>query len=276
MNLTDTHCHLNLDHYQDDLKGVLSRAQAGGVNRILVPALDLASSREILTLVENDPILYAAIGVHPNSGSLWESDSLAVLDLLADHPKVAAIGEIGLDYYRDRTPRDLQKEILKAQLNLARSKSLPVVLHVRNTSEEDRSCIEDLLNILESWGVSGSISLDQGRIPPGVIHSFSGNLAESKRALQIGFYIGITGPVTYKNADSLREVVHETDITRLLIETDGPFLSPHPHRGNRNEPAHVRYIVDKISEIKGMSPGIIADQTTANAASLFMWEQEFD
>ena len=197
---------------------------------------------------------------------------MAALAELADYPRVAAIGEIGLDYYRDRTPRDLQKEILTAQLNLARSKSLPVVLHVRNTSEEDRSCIEDLLGLLESWMASSTPSIESKKSRPGVIHSFSGNLAESKRAVKAGYYIGVTGPVTYKKAASLREVVRETELTRLLIETDGPFLSPSPQRGKRNEPAHVRYIVDKISEIKEMPSEKIADQTALNAARLFMWE----
>lgn len=223
-------------------------------------------------MVEKDPLLYAAVGVHPNSGRTWNNETLRGLRDLADHPRVVAIGEIGLDYYRDSTPRVLQKEILHLQLKLALETNLPVVLHVRNQSEEDRSCIEDLLTILDEW-VSGAVPPFKDRShKPGVIHSFSGNVQESKSALQLGFYLGITGPVTYKKADILREVVKTAPLDRLLIETDGPFLSPQAQRGKRNEPAHVCYIVDKISEVIGQPVELVANQTTANAADLFMWE----
>ncbi len=272
MNLTDTHCHLNLKDYRDDLSSVLDRAQAEGVNRILVPALDLNSSLEILNLIEAHEILYAAIGVHPNSGKTWQNDTLKHLQELAGHPKVVAIGEIGLDYYRDRTPRDLQKKILSKQLLLAGDCNLPVILHVRNASEEDRSCIQDLLGLIENWVEEKALLKKNPDFQPGVIHSFSGNLAESQRALQAGFYLGVTGPVTFKKAVGLREVVDQTDLSRLLIETDGPFLAPDPFRGKRNEPAHVRYIIDKISEVKDIPVEQAADQTAQNAACLFKWE----
>ena len=276
MKLTDTHCHLFFEDYQEDLDQVIERARQAGVGRVLVPAIDLDSSREVLRLIDRYDLLYGAVGIHPNSGSTWNDQALSVLIELASHPKVVAIGEIGLDYYRDRTPRDLQKRILKDQLDLARESDLPVVLHVRNRTETDRSCIEDLLDILEDW--LASPALHQGKVPvePGVIHSYSGNLQESQRALQVGFLLGITGPVTYKNASSLREVVRQTDLKRLLIETDGPFLSPQAKRGKRNEPAHVRYIVDKISEVTGQEAARVADQTAANAERLFTWECDFD
>ena len=272
MVLTDTHCHLNFDHYQADLEEVLERSRKAGLERILVPAIDLESSRKILSLVESDPMLYAAVGVHPNSGSSWNKDTLPALRELADHPKVKAIGEIGLDYYRDRTPRDQQKTILQQQLDLAQACKLPVILHVRNRSEEDRTCIQDLLEILQSWVESVKPSFKQRTHLPGVIHSFSGNTQESKKALGLGFYLGVTGPVTYKNAETMREVVKAAPLEKLLIETDGPFLSPQAKRGKRNEPAHVCYIVDKISEVIGESIERVAAQTTANASALFMWE----
>lgn len=272
MNLTDTHCHLNFKNYQEDLPDILDRARAAGLYRILVPAIDLVSSREILTLVDSDPILYAAVGIHPNSGTSWNSKTLDSLRELAEHPRVVAIGEIGLDYYRDRTPRDIQRDILIDQLQLALEMDLPVILHVRNKSEEDRSCIEDLLSILEDWIAAAEPPFSKRSHLPGVIHSFSGNSNESQRALRAGFYIGITGPVTFKKADQLRDVVKEIDVSRLLIETDGPFLAPQPFRGKRNEPAHVRYIVDKISEVKGLPLETTARQTAENAACLFQWE----
>ena len=276
MNLTDTHCHLNFKDYREDLPGILDRARAAGLSRILVPAIDLDSSREILSLVDSDPILFAAVGIHPNSGTSWDSNTLDSLKKLADHPKVVAIGEIGLDYYRDRAPRELQKKILIEQLDLALEMDFPAILHVRNNSEEDRSCIEDLLSILEDWTSAAEPPFSKRNHPPGVVHSFSGNTVESQRALNAGFYIGITGPVTFKNADELRNVVKETDISRLLVETDGPFLTPQPFRGKRNEPAHVRYIVDKISDVKGLPFETTARQTSENAACLFQWEQKVD
>jgi len=254
------------------MPGILDRARAAGLSRILVPAIDLESSREILALVESDPILFAAVGVHPNSGTSWDSNTLVSLEEMANHPKVVAIGEIGLDYYRDRTPRELQKQILTDQLDLALEMDLPAILHVRNSSEDDRSCIEDLLSILEDWTAAADPPFSKRNHPPGVVHSFSGNPRESQRALQAGFFIGITGPVTFKNAGQLRDVVKQTEISRLLVETDGPFLTPQPFRGKRNEPAHVRYIVDKISDVKRLPFEVTARQTTENAACLFQWE----
>ena len=272
MFLTDTHCHLNFDRYQKDLDAVLDRSRSAGLQRILVPAIDLTSSKEIVNLVERDPLLFAAVGVHPNSGRSWGFESLAALRNLADHPRVVAIGEIGLDYYRDRTPRDIQKEIFQQQLDLALETNLPVILHVRNQSEEDRTCMEDLLSILEKWVADAKPPFDDRPHKPGVIHSFSGNVLESKKALRLGFFLGITGPVTYGNAEIMREVVRAAPLDKLLIETDGPFLSPQQKRGKRNEPAHVCYIVDKISEVINQPVERVADQTTANAAALFMWE----
>jgi len=270
--LTDTHCHLNFDRYQSDLAEVLDRAKAAGLKRILVPGIDLDSSREILGLVNESSLLYAAVGVHPNSGNSWHAETSAKLRELVNHPKVVAVGEIGLDYFRDHTPRELQKRILQAQLDLALDARLPVILHVRNRSEQDRSCIEDLLGILETWVERAKPAFTDRLHKPGVIHSFSGNLQESKKALQLGFYLGVTGPVTYPKADQMREVVAHTPLDRLLIETDGPFLSPQQKRGKRNEPAHVCYIVDKISEVIGGMPDTVAEQTTANADAVFMWE----
>jgi len=272
VNLTDTHCHLNFKTYRDDLQDVLSRAKANGIKRILVPAIDLKSSREVLNLADNHEMLYAAVGVHPNSSQTWNSNTAGELVSLASHPKVVAIGEIGLDYYRDTAPKNIQINILKKQLQIALNRKLPVILHVRNKTEEDRTCIRDLLVILEDWITEMDPLPQELKNRPGVIHSFSGNLEESKQALLLGFFIGITGSITFKKADTIREVAQKTPLSKLLIETDGPFITPQPFRGKRNEPAHVRYIVDKISEITGNKQELIADQTSANAVCLFQWE----
>jgi len=248
VRLTDTHCHLYFRQYHKDLVEVITRAEASGVERILVPGVDLDTSRSATELAEKNSIVYAAVGVHPNSGKSWQEYTLSELDKMADHPKVVAIGEIGLDYYRDQAPRDLQKRILTEQLRLASAKDLPVILHVRNKSETDRKCMNDLLDTLEGWVSTDPRSADPDFLP-GVIHSFSGNYNESQRAVQLGFFLGIVGFVTYKSGEVTRNVIRENDLSRILVETDGPFITPHPHRGKRNEPTHVRYIIDKISEV---------------------------
>ena len=272
MRLTDTHCHLYFRNYQADLDEVIDRAKQAGVERILVPAIDLASSREVINLVERYDLIYGAVGVHPNSALSWDQGSIQELRALASHPKIVAIGEIGLDYYRDRSPRDHQIKVLKEQLDLARESGLPVILHVRNSAETDRKCIMDLLTILEEW-----LSIENEKDPesdylPGVIHSFSGNVEESKRAIKAGFFLGIVGFVTFKNAGSIRKVIREVGLSKLLVETDGPFITPHPFRGKRNEPAHVSYIIDKISEIIDIKKELAADHTAENAGILFNWE----
>ena len=272
MRLTDTHCHLNFETYQDDLPEVIARAKEVGVQRILVPAIDINSCPDVLQITKENKIVYAAVGVHPNSAQTWGKESADDLRKFVTQPKVLAIGEIGLDYYRNRAPKDLQIKILREQLDIAGTAGLPVILHVRNKSEDDRSCIDDLLSVLEDWLKGSSLVKKDGKYSPGVLHSFSGNVQESKRSLELGFHIGITGAVTFKTAEIMRAVVSKTPEDRLLIETDGPFITPHPYRGKRNEPAHVRYIVDKISAVTSRTPEDVAAQTSNNAANLFGWE----
>jgi len=261
--LTDTHCHLDFKNFDKDRKAVISRAWETGLIRILVPGVDINTSRSAVQLAETFPKIYAAIGIHPNSSRSWDSQSVNKLKVLANKPKVVAIGEIGLDYYRDRAPRNHQKRILRNQLTLADKLMLPVIIHTRNESIEDRACINDTIDILTDWNPK--------RPNPGVVHSFSGFEKEAKRLISFGFMIGITGPITYKNGILLRRVVASIPIESLLLETDGPFLTPHPHRGKRNEPSYVRYIAEKISEVKQQSVEEVALQTSKNAQNLFRW-----
>ncbi len=259
MTLTDTHCHMDFRDYDKDRSAVLARAWDAGLERILIPGIDLQTSQAAIRLAERSAEIYAAVGMHPNSAQKWDVHNLRLLDEMAAHPKVVAIGEIGLDYYRDRTPHPLQKRVFREQLEMAEYLNLPVVVHTRNASSEDHACITETLDILAESQVSG------------VLHSFSGNLKEAKRTLDIGFYIGITGPVTFKKAVELREVVAAVPLDRLLIETDSPFLTPVPNRGKRNEPAFVRIIAEKISEIHNQPPEAVAEITAANARRLFQW-----
>jgi len=272
VNLTDTHCHLDLDQFDADRSQVLERAWAVGLTRILIPGLDLASSLRVVKLAESHPNLFAAIGVHPNDSLTWSGETSNKLRVLAESPKVKAVGEIGLDYYWNDAPHELQRKVLAEQLALAAELQFPVVLHLRETDNApDGDCSRDLIEILEKWVESLRVDKNPLVKRPGVLHSFSGSKSTAEKAVNLNFYIGITGPVTYKNAQARRELVKTIPLERLLIETDAPFLAPVPQRGRRNEPAFVAHIADKIAEIHSRNPEEIAAFSTANAQRLFVW-----
>jgi len=280
VNLTDTHCHLDFEQFDADRGEVLNRAWAAGLTRILIPGLDLPSSLRVVKLAESHPNLFAAIGVHPNDSLTWDENSKDRLKQLFVESreqapalqKIVAIGEIGLDYYWDDAPHDHQRAVLVEQLALAADLQLPVVLHLREADNAtDGDCSRDLIEILEKWVESLRVDRNPLRERLGVLHSFSGSKSTAEQALNMKFFIGITGPVTYKNAQARRELVKTIPLERLLIETDAPFLAPVPQRGRRNEPAFVCHIADKIAEIHLRDPEEIAAFTTANAQHLFAW-----
>ncbi len=264
MTYSDTHCHLDFDRFDDDRDIVIQRAVEKGLSRMLVPGVDLASSRAAVALAENNAPVYAAVGVHPNYGSSWSDAVYNQLAELADHPKVVAIGEIGLDYYWDETPKPLQWKMLKSQLALAAEMQMPVIIH-------NREAYEDVAEILLDWQKDLAESQSPLAEKPGVLHSYSGNIIQAEKLLSAGFYLGITGPVTFKNAQELQVVASETPETRLLIETDSPYLTPHPNRGKRNEPAYVVYVAEKIATLRGVSPKAVGEFTSRNAKILFDW-----
>ena len=275
MKLTDTHCHLDLEQFDADRDAVIQRAINAGLTRVLIPSLSGKSSRAAVKLAESNPMLYAAVGVHPNEAETWDGQTISSLkELAAQSLKVAAIGEIGLDYYWNKSPREEQISILKEQLNLAAELELPVVIHSREKEDaEHGACAEDLMQTLEEW-VSGLRSRNEALAGhPGVLHSFSGSTETAKHAIDLGFYIGVTGPITYKNAEKKRQLIGDLPLERLLIETDAPYLTPEPYRGKRNEPAFVLHIADKIAEIQSRSPQEVAAATTENAARLFSWRE---
>jgi TatD DNase family protein len=271
MELTDTHCHLDFNKFDSDRDAVITRAVESGLIRILVPGLHNRSGKEAVQLAESHQCVYAAVGFHPTDLEEFSEWTFAEVKKLASHPKVVAIGEIGIDYYwvRENDKRAFQREVLKQQLALAQEINKPVVIHMR---EENDAWIgeasHDLLIILEEWQRSLQSPLAE---KPGVLHSFNGNLETAQNALGLNFYIGVTGPVTYKNAEEKRKIIRQLPLDKLLIETDAPFLTPVPHRGTRNEPAYVHYIADKIAEIHSKSPAEIAAITTTNADRLFAW-----
>lgn len=262
--LADTHCHLDFAAFDEDRDAVLSRGREAGVERILNPGIDLASSRAAVDLAESRSQLYAAVGVHPNESASWDDHSVANLRALADSPKVVAVGEIGLDYYRDRAPRDLQKRVFEEQLSLATELKLPVVIHNRQATAE-------LLQILQAWQAGLRASGSPLAERPGVLHSFSAGLQDALKAIELHFFIGFTGPVTFGNARELQDLVAALPLDHLLVETDAPFLAPHPYRGKRNEPAHVRLIADKIAQLHQIDFAVVAQTTSHNARMLFDW-----
>jgi TatD DNase family protein len=274
MILTDTHCHLDFNKFEHDRPEVIQRAREAGVRHILIPGLDLASSLAALRVAESDDCLHAAVGFHPTEVEKLTHSSLDQIKGLAANQKVVAIGEIGLDYYwvRGREKHLQQCEALKEQLGLAEELNLPVILHSREKDDlEHGECAQDLIEILEDWQVRLRSGNEALAARPGVLHSFSGSLETAMRAISLNFYIGVTGPVTFKNAQRRREVISQLPLDRLLIETDAPFLAPVPHRGQRNEPAFVCHIADKIGEIHSKNPAEIAAITSANASRLFAW-----
>lgn len=264
MFLTDTHCHLNLNHFDNDLEAVLQRSFDAGVRKILVPGIDLDSSRKAVNLAEQFPQVFAAVGIHPNTPDAWNAGTIRELEELARHPRVAAIGEIGLDNHWDDTDPDYQIKILREQLELADDVQKPVVLH-------SRDAVNDLLPIVQAW----SAELETAGSPlagrAGVMHAFEGNSDDAGQATQAGFFIGLAGPITFANARVKHQLAKELPLVNILIETDAPFLTPHPYRGQRNEPANVAIVARTLADLKEMDQEQIAEATTTNAYQLFHW-----
>jgi TatD DNase family protein len=262
--LVDTHCHLDFNNFDSDRPQVIERAWEAGVERIINPGIDLQSSEKALSLAKAYPEVYAAVGVHPNEAHSWKEDTYSALQGLAVHEKLVAIGEIGLDYYRNRAPKDLQRRIFQEQLSLAADLGLPVIIHNRNATGE-------ILELLTDWHsrlvADGSPLADR----PGVLHSFSDGEDAARAAIEKNFFIGFTGPVTFRNAPVLQRLAAALPAENILVETDAPFLSPHPYRGKRNEPAMVRLVAAKVAELTDRSYQSIASITTANASRLFKW-----
>jgi len=276
VKLTDTHCHLDLHQFDEDREAVIERAKTAGLVRILIPALSVTSSLSLLKLADSHPMLFAAIGVQPNESLTWDNASIPAIRELAVNPKVVAIGEIGLDYYWDSAPHDHQQRIFREQLDLAAELELPVVIHLREKDDAvNGPCYEDALDILEEWVAGLDPDKEALKKNPGVLHSFSGSLETAQRAIDLNFCIGITGPVTFKNARYKHEMVAQLPLENLLIETDAPYLAPHPHRGKRNEPAFVTEIADKIAGLQTRNQEEVATVTTRNATKLFSWGEEF-
>jgi TatD DNase family protein len=246
----DSHAHLDFPQFDSDREVVIQRAREAGLVAILNVGADLASSQAAVALAEQYDFVYAAVGVHPHDAKTVTPAVLDELRALARHPKVVAIGEIGLDYYRDLSPRPVQRQAFADQLALAAELALPVVVH-------DREAHDDVLATLRGWQGSG------------VIHSYSAGPERLDEVLGLGFSISISGPVTFRRAHRLRSVAAAAPLERLLVETDCPYLTPVPYRGRRNEPAYVRYVAQAVAHARGIAEDVLAQATADNARRLF-------
>jgi len=251
--LIDTHVHLNSRDLGHELADVLARAEAAGVRRFVVVGFDLASSERAVRLAEEDPRIFATVGIHPHDAKHWDATAEATLRRWATNERVVAIGEIGLDFFRDLSPRPTQYDAFRAQLWLATEVGLPVVIHCRDAYEET-------LDLLET----------EAGATPVELHCFAGKAAHAERAWARGWYLGVGGTVTYKKNDELREIVRATPPELLLLETDAPYLSPEPLRGKfPNEPARVALVAERVAELREEPVAEVARCTTGNAERFF-------
>jgi len=250
--LIDTHAHLQMKDYKHDCDEVISRAFDAGVDYIINASFDLISSQQAVELADKYENLYAAIGFHPHDAKKLDNKSLDILRILAKHPKVVAIGEMGLDYYRDLSPRTIQKFVFEKQLQMAKELALPVIIH-------NRDAHDDTLEIIRKYkdGLAG------------VMHCFSGDQDFADKCLEMGFYLSFAGTVTYKNSEVLQNIVRNVPSDRFFMETDCPYLTPQFRRGKRNEPSYIKAIAKRISEIRLTTLPEIGRITILNAKTFF-------
>ncbi|MCX5750681.1 MAG: TatD family hydrolase [Candidatus Saganbacteria bacterium] len=250
--LIDIHAHLNMPEYAD-LAGVLERADQAGVKRIIDVSFDLESMRRSFSLSKEYEHIYSSLGIHPHDAESFTDDLLKEIREKAVSSKVVAIGEIGLDYYRNLSPQDAQKEVFRKQLRLAQEMDLPMMIHSRDAYRDTF--------ILVREEIKGNVS--------GVMHCYGGGLEFLGEFLSMGFYFSFGGPVTFKNADELRKTVKEVPLDRIMLETDCPYLAPQVYRGQRNEPSYLKIIAEAIAKVKNVSYQELAYTTTKNAETLF-------
>jgi TatD DNase family protein len=258
----DSHAHLDGKQFDSDREQVIQRAREAGVTTVVAigngdgpPEFDAG-----IRLAEKYPFMFATIGIHPHEARLASDHAYAEMERLARHPKVIAWGEIGLDYYYDHSPRDTQKEVFSRQMELAGAAKLPIVIHCR-PSDHSEDAWEDCLQLIhEQWAPKGI---------GGILHCFTGNWPEAKRALDMGFMISFAGNVTFPKAQQIRDAALEVPLDRMFIETDCPYLAPIPYRGKRNEPAYVKETARQIGELRGLSMDEVGEQTARNFYNFF-------
>jgi len=252
--LVDSHCHLDFDGLREHLDDVLARADEAGVGTMVTICTKITQFERVLHIAEEHERVWCSVGIHPHEAESEPQTSAEELMRFAEHPKVVGIGETGLDYFYDHSPRDLQKRAFIEHIRASRETGLPLIIHSRDADE-------DMADILEEETGKG--------VFPILLHCFSSGPELARRALALGGYISLSGIITFKKADELRAIAAEVPFTRLLVETDAPYLAPVPHRGHTNEPSFVRHTAEKLAEIKGVPVGQIETATTTNFFELF-------
>ena len=251
--LIDTHAHIDMEDFGADFEQMRARAQENGVQKIIIPAVEPSTFERVLKTAEKSPNLYAAIGVHPEDAKNFDENALNLMEKMIKHPKVVAVGKIGLDYYWDRSYNDVQKAVFEAQIEFAKKHDKPIIVH-------DREAHGDSLEILKRTNAA-EVGV--------VMHCFSGSPEFALECVKEGFYIALGGVVTFKNAKKMKEVAKIVPLERLLLETDSPYLTPVPFRGKRNEPAYVKYAAEEIANLRGIGFEELARATTENAIKIF-------
>ena len=250
--LIDTHAHLDFDRFDEDRAEVIQNAYDAGIKKIINVGADMESSRNSVQLAEEYDFIYASVGMHPHDAADFNQECYDELKELAQRDEVIAIGEIGLDYHYDNSPRQRQQEVFKEQLKLAQELGLPVVIHSRDAKE-------DSLRILKEHAADLT----------GVMHCYGYDLPTAKEVFELDFYLSFGGLITFNSTTSIRKMVKKLPLEKIILETDAPYLTPEPHRGQRNESKYVKEIAEKMAEIKDMSVSEVAEITTANAEQLF-------
>lgn len=281
MEFVDTHCHLDFNKFDNDRPEVLLRAKVAGITRILIPGISIESSLLAANIAKSHPMLFSSIGIQPNEAIKWDEHSIEHLkniyllyqtSLSPAKKVIIAVGEIGLDYYWEATPHNHQKNVLWQQMLLAAEMELPIILHSREKKDAEKGpCIDDLLQIITEW-IKYLKTMNNSLIKhPGVLHSYSGDQDTAKLFMELGFFIGVSGPVTFSKNKKRQDLIASLPIENLLLETDAPFLTPHPNRGQRNEPANIPFIAAKVAEIHNKTLADVAEITCSNASRLFNW-----
>lgn len=251
--LIDTHAHLDFDEFKDDMENILAQAKEAGVEKIVVPGVTFQDLDRVIALAEKYDNIFAAVAIHPSEAKSWNEGSYELLKTYAQHPKVVAIGETGLDHYWDKTFNDVQEFVFKEHIRLAKELNKPIIVH-------DRDAHEDTFRVLKETKAT-EVGV--------VMHCFSGSVEFAEQCVKQGFYIALGGPVTFKNAHKPKEVARHVPIDRLVLETDSPFLTPHPFRGKTNNPSMVKLVAEEIARLREMSFDELSDITTANAQRFF-------
>src|SRR6266566_79115 len=269
MELIDSHAHIDFPHFAEDREAMLDRARAAGVTALLAIGTGPGPEKldSAMPFAEQHDWIYATVGIHPHEAKEVTQQHLAELARLAKHPKVIAWGEIGLDYYYDHSPRDIQQNAFIQQMELARAAKLPIVIHCRPSDNSDDAWEDCLALIEQHWKPSGL---------GGILHCFTSTWPHARRALDMGFLISFAGNITFPKAQQIRDSAKEVPLDRMLIETDSPFLAPIPYRGKRNEPAFVKEVARQIGELRGLSTEQVGSQTANNFYRLFSLHEKLN